>query len=69
MALDAGLIRIRSLAQAAKNNQDDGMALNRYGEVMPPAVALDMIALIETLQAEVEALRQQAGRDGGACAS
>lgn len=38
---------LKALAEAAKHNQYDYLALNDYGTAMPPAVTLELIAEIE----------------------
>ncbi|MCK2122073.1 DUF1382 family protein [Pseudomonas sp. PNPG3] len=60
--LPVGLAKVRALAEAARANPYDGVALNDYGTAMAPAVTIDMIDLISQLQAEVMALRPDAER-------
>ncbi|MDG9809469.1 MULTISPECIES: DUF1382 family protein [Pseudomonas] len=62
ISLPAGLARMRALAEAARANPYDGVALNDYGTAMAPAVTIDMIDLISQLQTEVMALLPDAER-------
>jgi len=45
--MSVDILKLKALAEAAKRDQYDNVALNDYGVAMPPAVALELIAEIE----------------------
>lgn len=45
--MSVDILKLKALAQAAKQDQYDYVALNDYGMAMPPAVTLELIAEIE----------------------
>jgi hypothetical protein len=45
--MSVDILKLKALAEAAKRDQYDNVALNDYGMAMPPAVTLELIAEIE----------------------
>lgn len=45
--MSVDILRLKTLAEAAKRNQYDCLALNDYGTAVPPAVVLELITEIE----------------------
>lgn len=58
--MNVDTLKLKNLAEAAKRDQYDCLALNDYGMAVPPAVVLELITEIEHhRQVEVEGCKPE----------